>query len=85
MTQEEWTKHYFNEKEKGWKWLAWEHVCGCCAHSGRCPSYGNSCHNNFKLASYEEVLSRLNNLDYSSRRWEKEIAEMTRLVTGENA
>ena len=37
MTQEQWEKRYFNEKEKGWKGLNWEHICGCCAHSGRCP------------------------------------------------
>lgn len=62
MTDSEFEKRYFAMKEKGWTHdLFWEHVCPCCIHSQNCPG---SCSKNFKLASCDEVLSRLNRLSY---------------------
>lgn len=82
MTQEQWEKRYFDARKSGWKYVSeqWGDICGCCVHSGNCPC---DCITNFKLASYDTVLSRLNDLDYSSSRWKNEIAEMKRLALGE--
>ena len=72
MTDSEFEKRYFAMKEKGWTHgVTWTNICPCCVHSQRCP---DCCSKNFKLASYETVLSRLNKLTYVANYYDKAIA-----------
>lgn len=72
MTDSEFEKKYFAMKEKGWPYgLTWEQVCPCCVHSQNCPC---DCEHNFKLASYDTVMSRLNKLTYTACYYDKAIA-----------